>query len=210
MLYIDKTYFIKKLHVPNTNEPTSDASIELEQSIDFYVSQFLQETLGNLLYEDLKDNTTDGGLDTDAPQKWKNLLNGCTYTKDGVEYTWKGLKYTEGTYKASILANFVYLNHFDAGSNSSLGRITLEAKNSVNLDATPHLVEIWNDFVTMYQGENTNYKRVTYFDNITFVDYFQGCKKTGYVSYLQFLKDNETDYPNVPAGYLEYQNRLGL
>ena len=45
MLYIDNTYFIKQLSVPNTAEPTSDASIELELSIDRYVSQFLKETL---------------------------------------------------------------------------------------------------------------------------------------------------------------------
>jgi hypothetical protein len=33
MLYIDKTYFTKKLSVPYTEEPTSDASIELDSNI---------------------------------------------------------------------------------------------------------------------------------------------------------------------------------
>ena len=72
MFIIDNTYFIKSISVPNTEEPTSDASIELETSIDRYVSQFLKLTLGNVLFTDLKANTTDGVLDIGAPQKWKN------------------------------------------------------------------------------------------------------------------------------------------
>lgn len=209
MLYIDNTYFIKQLSVPNTAEPTSDASIELELSIDRYVSQFLKETLGNVLYSDLKANTTDGELIPLAPQKWINLVDGCNYTKDGTVYTWQGLKYTDGAFKVSLLANYVYLSQYQTTTNTMMGQVALDGKNGILADSTPHLVEIWNEFVEMYQGYY-NCNPIQYYRNgALFVDYF-GNRESGYVSYIQFLKDNETDYPNVPANVIEYKNSLGL
>mgnify|MGYP003451382017 FL=1 len=209
MLYIDKTYFTKSLSVPNTEEPTSDASIELETSIDRYVAQFLKLTLGNVLFTDLKANTTNGVLNVGAPLKWLNLVNGCNYTLDGKVYTWQGLKYTEGLYKVSLLANFVYVNHYQSTINSQLGQIIIDPKNGVNADYTTHLVSIWNDFVEMYQGLSCNEPQQYYKNGMLFTDYY-GNRESGYVSYLQFLLDNETDYTDVPAGSLEFKNSFGL
>ena len=117
MYIIDKTYFIRNLHVPNTEEPTSDASIELEMSIDRYVRQFLQMTLGNVLFSDFDSYVIDGELEITAPQKWLNLVNGCEYTKDGIDYVWQGLKYELGLYKVSLLANYTYVNHYHNTTN---------------------------------------------------------------------------------------------
>ena len=209
MFIIDTTYFIKSISVPNTEEPTSDASIELETSIDRYVSQFLKLTLGNVLFTDLKANTTNGVLDSGAPQKWKNLIDGCNYTLDGKTYTWQGLKYTEGLFKVSLLANFVYVNHYQSTINSQLGQVIIEPKNGTNADYTTHLVTIWNDFVEMYQGSTCNEPQQYYRNGVLFTDYFNN-RESGYVSYLQFLLDNETDYPNISAGSLEFKNSFGL
>lgn len=210
MFYIDKTYFIKKLSVPHTAEPTSDASIELESNIDRYVSQFLKLTLGNVLFEELKTNTTNGELINSAPQKWINLVDGCNYNKDGTVYTWQGLRYSEGAFKISLLANYVYLNQYQTTVNSMLGQVSLDGKNGVTNDSTPHLVDIWNEFVEMYQGIYNYYKhsKQNYidFDCITY-DFMP---KNGYVSYLQFLFDNKADYPNVPANSIEFKNSLGI
>ena len=211
MLYIDKTYLIKKLAVPNTNEPTSDASIDLEMSIDRYVTQFLQETLGNVNYEDLQFYTDAGDLLDTAPPKWSNLLNGLDYTKDGKLYSWRGLRYNQGAFKVSMMANYVYLNHFSPTFNSSLGQIMIEGKNSTNADSTPHLVDVYNEFVEMYQGKNCNRPIRQYRNGVTFVDYYgTNSNNSGYVSYLQFLQDHQEDYPNIPARYLEFQNSFGL
>jgi hypothetical protein len=209
MFIIDNTYFTKSLSVPNTEEPTSDASIELETSIDRYVAQFLKLTLGNVLFTDLKTYIIDGELDILAPQKWLNLVNGCEYTLDGKVYTWQGLKYTEGLYKVSLLANFVYVNHYQSTINSQLGQIIIDAKNGTNADYTTHLVTIWNDFVEMYQGATCNEPQQHYRNGLLTTDYF-GNRESGYVSYLQFLLDNDTDYVDVPAGSLEFKNSFGL
>jgi len=209
MLYIDNTYFTKSLSVPNTEEPTSDAAIELETSIDRYVSQFLKLTLGNVLYTDLKANTTNGVLNVGAPFKWANLVDGCNYTLDSKTYTWQGLKYTEGLFKISLLANFVYVNHYQSTINSQLGQVIIEPKNGVNANPTEHLVSVWNDFVEMYQGSTCNEPQQYYRNGVLFTDYY-GNRESGFVGYLQFLRDNATDYPGVPARSLEYRNQLGL
>lgn len=209
MLYIDTTYFTKQLSVSNTEEPTSDASIELDLSIDRYVSQFLKLTLGNVLFEELKSYTTDGELDISAPLKWQNLIDGCDYTIDGTTYTWQGLKYTDGAFKVSLLANYVYVNQFQSNINSQLGQVLVEGKNSNVVDSTPHLVSIWNEFVEMYQGSYDCNPQQYYRNGVLFVDYY-GNRESGYVSYLQFLLDNKTDYPNAPAGSIEYKNSLGI
>lgn len=209
MLYIDKTYFTKQLSVANTEEPTSDATAELNSSIDRYVSQFLKLTLGNVLFSELKSYTTDGELDISAPQKWKNLIDGCDYVIDGTTYTWQGLRYTEGAFKVSLLANYVYVNQFNTNINSQLGQVLVEGKNSNVVDSTPHLVSIWNEFVEMYQGSYDCNPQQHYRNGVLFVDYY-GNRQSGYVSYLQFLLDNKTDYPNATAGSIEYKNSLGI
>lgn len=209
MYLIDKTYFIKNISVPNTEEPTSDESESLDMSIDRYVRQFLQVTLGNVLFTDLDSNVTDGELENTAPQKWLNLVNGCTYTKDGVDYVWQGLKYELGLYKVSLLAHYTYVNHYQNSVNSVLGQVGIEPKNGIVVNPTEHLVSVWNEFIEMYQGANCTNGIVNYYDNVLFVDYYQH-KNNGYVSYLQFLADNKEDYEGFKAGVINFKNSLGI
>jgi len=209
MYLIDKTYFIKNLHVPNTEEPTSDASTDLDMSIDRYVRQFMQFTLGNVLFTDFDSYVTDGELEITAPQKWLNLVNGCEYTKDGIDYVWQGLKYELGLYKVSLLANYTYVNHYQNTTNSILGQIAIDPKNGVVVNPTDHLVSVWNEFVEMYQGANCSNGFVNYYDNVVFVDYYQ-YRENGFVSYLQFLQDNKEDYPDFKAGIINFKNSLGI
>jgi len=209
MYLIDKTYFIKNLHVPNTEEPTSDASTDLDMSIDRYVRQFMQFTLGNVLFTDFDSYVTDGELEITAPQKWLNLVNGYAYTKDGIDYVWQGLKYELGLYKVSLLANYTYVNHYQNTTNSILGQIAIDPKNGVIVNPTDHLVSVWNEFVEMYQGANCINGVVNYYDNVVFVDYYQH-KEKGFVSYLQFLQDNKEDYPDFKAGIINFKNSLGI
>ena len=209
MYLIDVSYFIKNLHVPNTGEPTSDAYNELEVSIDRYVRQFLQLTLGSELFFELNSYVIDGELNSSAPQIWLNLVNGCNYTNNGINYTWKGLIYEEGLFKGSILAYFVYCNHFQNTANSVLGQVAIDPKNGVVINPTSHLVNIWNEFIEMYQGSCSSSTKTTFYDGVIFEDYFQN-KTNGYVSYLQFLRDNKADYPNFEANVINFVNSFGI
>lgn len=210
MYLIDKDYFIKSISVPNVEEPSSDATLELNISIDKYARQFLQFTLGNVLFTELDSHITNGALDVLAPLKWLNLVNGCDYTVDDVTYTWNGLLVEQGLYKSSILAHYTYLNHYQNDINTQLGQIVIEPKNGVNVNPTEHLVTIWNEYVDMYQGNTCNYPTHYFHNNVLFKDYYGANHNNGYVSYLQFLTDNKVDYPNISAKHLSYQNQLGL
>jgi len=209
MYITDKDYFIKSIYVPNVEEHNSEASVELEASIDRYSRQFLKLTLNNVLFSDLDSYITDGVLQLGAPQKWLNLVNGCDYLIGSDTYTWKGLIQTEGLFKESILADYVYLNHYQTEANTMTGQVILEAKNGMHISPTAHLVTIWNEFVDKYQGSTCNQPKQYFHNGILFTDYY-GNRASGYVSYLQFLTDNKEDYPDFAAPQLAYKNSFGL
>ena len=209
MYLIDKTYFLKSISVPNTEEPTSDASTDLDMSIDRYARQFLQMSLGNVLFADLDSYIIDGELDVLAPQKWLDLVNGVSYTKDGADYVWQGLKYDLGLYKVSILAYYTYVNHYQNTVNSTLGQVGIDPKNGMIVNPTEHLVSVWNEFVEMYQGANCSNSVTSYHNGVLFTDYYQ-FKENGYVSYLQFLEDNKDVYEGFKANVINFKNSLGI
>jgi len=209
MYLIDKTYFLKSISVPNTEEPTSDASTDLDMSIDRYARQFLQMSLGNVLFTDLDSYIIDGELGALAPQKWLDLVNGVSYTKDGVDYVWQGLKYDLGLYKVSILAYYTYVNHYQNTVSSTLGQVGIDPKNGMIVNPTEHLVSVWNEFVEMYQGANCSNSVTSYHNGVLFTDYYQ-FKENGYVSYLQFLEDNKDVYEGFKANVINFKNSLGI
>jgi hypothetical protein len=111
----------------------------------------------------------------------------------------------------ALLAYYTYwfwLNELDSSNYQT------QAKNANNINPTSNLVDVWNKFLEMYQGLNTiNFPRVSYVNGATFVDYFNQGKNSNYVSLLQFLIDNPTDYPTPQLYTFELtanSNSLGL
>lgn len=212
MYLIDVSYFIREYNVPNTVELQANTSNNLDYYIDERVRLLLQMALGSELFAELDDNITSGVLDNDAPQKWKNLVNGCTYTKDDKDYVWKGLLQLDGTFKNSLLTPYVYYYWLKGNISSVLGvgEVVTNGKNATNVNSTQRLVETWNDFVNQYQGDCT-YRNNAYIHNgVIIYDYYQNGKNNNYISLLQFLKDNDTDYPDANLEVFEYKNQLGL
>lgn len=212
MYLIDATSFIGKIDVPNTQELQGEANENLDLYVDEKVRLFLQEKLGSELFEDLDDNITSGVLDVVAPQKWKNLVNGCNYTKDGKTFTWRGLCYKNGLIPKSLLANYVFTFWLEDSVSTVLGtgEARAEGKNSVSVNSTQRLVSAWNEFVEMYQGNDCSTSPNIYFvGGVPVVDYYQQ-SQSNYVAMVQFIKDNETDYPAAPLGLEIFRNQLGL
>lgn len=197
MYIIDETYFIKELYVPNLNEMDSDTLTTLETAVDRYVRQFLRDALGNVLFTELDSYITDGVLDAGAPQKWLDLVNGVD--------DWKGLAFTEGTYKGSILAKYVYYFWLkDAVSNvTGTGEKVITATDALAVNSTQRLTNVWNDFVMDNQGL---YKGSLYgdYDCSGYFDLDLG------MSLYDFLTKNETDYPNAAKRLYNVKNQLGL
>ena len=201
MYIIDETYFIKELYVPNLNEMDSDTLTTLETAIDRYSRQFLRDALGNVLFTELDSHITDGVLDAGAPQKWLDLVNGVD--------DWKGLAFTEGTYKGSILAKYVYYYWLkDAVSNvTGTGEKVITATDALAVNPTQRLTNIWNDFIEDNQGRfhlNTySYGYEYYYLN------YSPCNDVNY-SLIRFLSDKSEDYSDANKKVYEIKNQLGL
>lgn len=213
MYIITYDYFQKQYTIPNIDEMDSKNATVLEICIDQYVRLLLQNALGYNLWKELDLNITDGVLDIGAPQKWLDLVNGKTYTKDGKTFTWKGLIYTEGIYKGSLLVPFVYY-HFLKENVSLLtgtGEKVLDASNAIGVNSTQRMVMSWNDFVNQYQGQCLFSHHVNryYHDGVLVEDYFTG-NDSEQVNLIQYLEDNETDYPYAQRMIYYVKNQLGL
>lgn len=210
---IDESYFQRELYVPNSDELNSGAFNELQSFIDDKARLCLKNALGYALFKDLDDNITDGVLNDDAPQKWIDLVNGVEYTLDGKTYKWQGLIYTEGAFKKSLLANFVYCEWltYNQSRMSGVGEVVTTAKNAINVNSTQRLVTIWNDFVDMYQDGIYNYEYQEYYhNNIKVIDWLGNSTYNDYVSLIKFLVDNDTYYPDAPLRRYKKQNQLGI
>ena len=212
MYIITPDYFQKQYTIPNIDEMDSKNSTVLEICIDQYVRLLLQNALGYNLWKELDLNITDGVLNTGAPQKWLDLVNGKTYTKDGKTFTWKGLIYTEGIYKGSLLVPFVYY-HFLKENVSLLtgtGEKVLDASNAIGVNSTQRMVMSWNDFVNQYQGQCFNYSVNRYYhDGVLVDDYFTG-NDSEQVNLIQYLEDNQANYIDAHKRLYKVQNQLGL
>jgi len=199
MYIIDQTYFIKELNVPNINEMDSDTLVSLEIDIDKYVRLLLHSALGYDLFKDLDDNITDGELNSGADQKWKDLVNGVEYLKDGKTYRWRGLIFTEGNYKGSLLAKYVFYYWLKDSVSllTGTGEKQITATNAIAVNSTQRLTAVWNDFVNDYQGNICSHV-------------WPELSKVGYVDLIQFLKDKSEDYQDAALSLYQTTNSLGL
>lgn len=208
MYLINEANFTRELSIPNLSSSQSGNATELGYYGDEKPRLLLQMSLGNVLFSQLNSQVTDGVLDVDADQKWKDLVNGATY--DGK--VWRGLNYKEGSFKVSLLAYFTFW-HWLNDSNSN-GYQT-QVKNAENINPTSTMVAIWNRFLEMYQGlpYYDCLPKVSDVNGTAFVDYYREGQNSNYVSLLQFLQDNPTNYPN-PQLYtfenISNSNSLGL
>ena len=195
MYLIDKTYFRNKLQINGLYDSNNGIETKLDDYISIYVIDFLQKLLG-VAFEDLKANITDGVLASGAPQKWLNLVNGKTYTKDGKTYIWKGLLYQNGSVKLSILANVVYcsLMHDLATGN---GQISVDVKSSRMLVPRKNYIEVWNEIANQFNQSVDSQPKISFIGGVKFTDYYGGFSDNGYRTLTDFLIDFEEDYPNV-------------
>ena len=214
MYLIDETYLTREMYTPNTGGGVdiSSASNKVAEYIDKYARLLLQNALGNVLFAQLDGQILEGNLKSDADQKWKNLVNGVTYNYFGESYTYKGLLTIEGAFKDSVLAYYVYYHYLvdNLTQKTSIGETISSSINSTRANSSPKARRVWNKYVELYQGGKSRVQgTLTFKKGIPFYDYFTD--NNGYVSLIQFLEHNDTDYSNA-ALLLEdgYKNSLGI
>ncbi len=162
MPFIDGTYFIGDLDIPNTDKDY--VAERIDWCINQYEPEFLQKILGYALYKafvngvnistttpadpDETENTSEDESTVNADQRWLDL-------RDGVEYTdlvgelrrWKGLIITDK--KSSFIANYVYYwyRRGTATQTTGIGEVAANAENSVNVPPVQKMVTAWNKMV---------------------------------------------------------------
>jgi hypothetical protein len=153
-MIINAQYFqTKELYIPNSVAQPSIGSVspsattQLNEEIESIEQSLLLDILG---YEQLQELNaqfeTNGNWKTGALQKWKDLVDG----KDD----WKGLRYTIGTKKISLIAYYVFFYYLgmDFHTYSTTGMQIPKAENSTVNDPSVKQVTVWNKFVQMYVG----------------------------------------------------------
>lgn len=118
------------------------------------LSLALQRTNYKLFYEDSIDHST-STVKSAADQKWKDLFSGKEYKVDGVDVIWRGLVFTEGGLKRSLLAHYTYycfMKH-DISHHGSVGLMIEKAKNSKRADYAPKTTLAYRTFLSMVNGD---------------------------------------------------------
>lgn len=208
MYIINASHFNGKLSIDNINESNNAISEEVELYVDEKVRLLLQNVLGVVLFAEFNGYVVNGVLPNTAPQKWKDLVDGKTYTKDDKTYKWNGLIYSEGLMKKSLLADFVY---HEWRTDKLLKDVVIDPKNATVTNQNSFLVDVWNGFLNQYQdGYSECFVKANLItrDCIEIENHYKDN-----VSLLRFLKDKETDYPNAKLYVFPnatYSNSLGI
>lgn len=210
MYIVNESYFSQELIRPESGTElyTATNNNPFEAWIDEYARLLIQNALGNVLFAEFDSEVTSGVLDSGADQKWKNLVNGTTYTYNGKSYTWRGLIYQEGLAYKSLLADYVFAEwyKYQLSHLSNFGEVAGNSINSILVGGNAREYRVWNQFVRAYQGNHKYYndyleywKR---FDRQLYYDVLLGrtvlINDTGYVSMVDFMTHNETDYLDAP------------
>jgi hypothetical protein len=227
MYIINDTYFNSpKREVANLNEPDSKSFAELESLIDEKCRLLLLDFLTIEQVQDLETYLVNGLLPENAqstnpldpdyvPNMWLELIKGVNYEVNDVNLKWNGLAYSKGTYKGSLLADYVYSFWLESQVSymTGVGDAKGNPKGANLVNPTQRYVNTWNDFVKAYQGV---YAYNGYYDwwNYGFYGYlnlFPFCYRQGQeVSLMQFLEDRNDIYPNDNRKFFEIKNQLGF
>lgn len=222
MYLINDTYFTApKREIPNLNEADSRSFAELEMLIDEKCRLLMLDFLTVDEFQELDSYLDNGMFPEDAqpnpllpdyvPQKWIDLVNGVTYPKNGVNLIWNGLIYEKGTYKGSVLADYVYYHwHTENVSYmTGVGDSKGNPKGASLVFPTQRVTKAWNDFVKAYQDCLSSYRGSLYGNYYRAGGYWNYLENQE-VSLLQFLSDHSDDYTSTNRKFFSIKNQLGI
>lgn len=210
-------------YISNINEPDpNNRNVkDLEHFIELCENDIYLSAFGYEMTQDFKQHLlADGGLDSSAPQNYKDLVNGVKYTKDNKDYYWRGL--ISDNPKTSLIADLVYYVYKNNNTTQTVdfGESVMDSKIGHKASNTPKMVEAWNSFVNVFCGGfRSNADGFTlegnpfWFYGERGVDYY-GAFDNKIVSLIRFLDDNRSNYPlldlEVSKISLSYKNSFGL
>lgn len=211
-MIIDTSYFLKKdVFIPNavvqpsigSNTPTSLNQLQAE--IDEKENEFLLSFLGYEQTNELLNQFELGGSwKTDALQKWKDLV-------DGLE-DWKGLRYTTGTQKNSLIAYYVFFYYLksDFSTYSTTGIQVAKSENAIAQLPNEKQVTAWNKFVNMYDGINISQRNYNFSRNWNGIILRWNSGTRNEVTLLDFIRSKSDVYDTAFLSYYSIINSMNL
>lgn len=198
-MIIDTSYFLnKQVYIPNAvAQPTVITTVptnvsQLQQFIDEKEYLLLFNALGNEQYTELLDQFEVGGAwKPDALPKWKDFVDG--------KGQWKGLRYSLGNAKVSLIAYYVYFYYLseDWTSYTTTGIQMPNAENSTTVMPNDKQAKAWNKFVLMYGGwigNNLNYHFSQNWNGIYMQWGRNGLYNDNEYSLYRFMSENQDLY----------------
>lgn len=134
---IDTSYFFGDLSI---SQPTAT----LQMMIDSKEPEFLIKLFGYELYKNYAVGIAAGS----PAQKWLDLRDGKEYTTaSGALTKWPGLRFTVGTAKKSLIANYVYWFYLE--DNITFTTASGQKKSDLPINAGPDgkMIRAWNEMV---------------------------------------------------------------
>lgn len=175
------------LKMPNvTPDPNgSDYIDDLQSVIDEKEREILIDGLGFELYTTLSNEYAD--LDN-ASQEIKDLVNGKSYTLDGMKVRYEGL--------TPLLSNYIYYHFLNDKTDvfSTMGIERPDAINSMSVSSLQRGAKAYIKFLEAYQGGDAEPK-IFHTRNGWGIDYYGS--RSSIRSLYDFLNDNRADYPTA-------------
>jgi hypothetical protein len=159
-MIIDRSYFTGPLVIPQLG------SIPVQDTVDAYITMYepelLSKVMGESLANALNQAIEDLGSDEDLDQRWKDILDGVSFTNSSSRPSkWVGLA-PVNQIPGGPIAAFVWFHYTrdTAAQNSGVGVVSATAENAVNVSPTFKLSQAWNSMVkdvrVLWQFLNVN------------------------------------------------------
>jgi hypothetical protein len=139
---IDASYFFGELNVAQKSD--SSVSASLTAFIDEMEPMLLTDFFGYDLYKAYV-----AGI-AGSTQIYKDIRDGKEYTnRQGISTKWRGLIFTTGSAKKSLIANYVYWHWMrnEASVTTGTGEKVPDAQNASNATPVSKMVRAWNQMV---------------------------------------------------------------
>jgi hypothetical protein len=224
-MIIDNGYFKGKIYIPHAKPGITDTVTGVSNDIIDFINEYsedcLIECLGLQLFKDLLlnlDENEETWVDPLSDQKWDELVNGKEYVDPSTQLNveWRGIRYeskrNSGIYDKSFLADYTYFFYEKKEyiTRSGIGHAINEADNAVTQVPTQAVVNAWNNFVTLVQG-NKICEKIIYSEKGYGVDFFV---EDNVVSLYKFINDsnkiNEETYSNFKPKIWERMTEFGI
>jgi hypothetical protein len=189
-MFIDSTYFVGEVFIPNLDKNT----INITQAINQYEKEILIQLLGYKLYSLLVADLNDAG--EPVTQIYIDLVDGAEfdldYRGDTVTLKWEGLK---NTAKQSLIAYYTYYKYVEREVThlSGTGVALTQTIKDTRASSINKMCSAWERMRDLYGTMPPNYKR--FFCNPVKGSNLPGvfnCEPSAY----NFLFTNRTNYPD--------------